>query len=91
MAGGKKKKEAGHHGTSNLAPRVAFVFSKGLRLFLLKGGRLQQRALRSNIWPLLGRQKIMTEQISRRRALMAIFRVTSGGRPIEGAPAKRGR
>lgn len=33
-----KKKEASHSGTSNLAPRVAFVFSKRLRLFLLKKG-----------------------------------------------------
>lgn len=73
----KQMKGAGHHGTSNLAPRVAFVFSKGLRLLLLKRGRLQHRALTGNIWPLLHRQKIMTKQIRRRQALMAIFCVTT--------------
>lgn len=34
----EREKEAGHHGTSNLAPRVAFVLSKGLWMFLLKRG-----------------------------------------------------
>lgn len=48
-----KKKEAGHHGTSKVAPRVAFVLGKELRLFLLKEGHLQQTAPSSNICPLL--------------------------------------
>lgn len=71
----KKEKEAGHHGTSNLAPRVAFVFSRGLRLFLLKKGTA---ATQSTQWQHLTpfAQKIMTKQI-KRNALMAIFHVAA--------------
>lgn len=70
----ERKKESGHRGTSNLAPRVAFVLSKGLRLFLLKRRTAAAQSTRQQHLTSFA-QKIMTKQIRGRQALMAIVHV----------------